>query len=84
MGAILGRLADYGIDDKFIKEVSKQITPGTSALFLYVAEADHRPRDRPAQPLPTHADPHVAQQGGRREAARGDGADRLNLWLEVR
>ena len=39
MGAMMGRLADYGIDDKFIKEVGKQITPGTSALFLYVAES---------------------------------------------
>jgi len=39
MGAIMGHLADYGIDDKFIKDVSGQITPGTSALFLYVSEA---------------------------------------------
>jgi uncharacterized membrane protein len=39
MGAIFGRLADIGIDDKFIKEVGQQITPGTSALFLYVRES---------------------------------------------
>jgi uncharacterized membrane protein len=37
-GAIMGKLADFGIDDKFIKEVGSQITPGSSALFLYVAE----------------------------------------------
>jgi uncharacterized membrane protein len=38
-GAIMGKLADYGIDDKFIKEVGNQITPGSSALFLYVVRA---------------------------------------------
>jgi uncharacterized membrane protein len=38
-GALLGKLADYGIDDKFIKQVGSQITPGTSALFLYVVRA---------------------------------------------
>jgi uncharacterized membrane protein len=37
-GAIMGHFADYGISDKFIKEVGSQITPGTSALFLYVAQ----------------------------------------------
>jgi len=39
MGAMMGHLSDYGIDDKFIKEVGKQITPGTSALFLYVVSS---------------------------------------------
>jgi len=34
MGALTGKFADYGIDDKFIKEVQTKITPGTSALFL--------------------------------------------------
>jgi len=38
-GALMGKLADYGIDDKFIKDLSAQITPGTSALFLYVVQA---------------------------------------------
>jgi uncharacterized membrane protein len=37
-GAIMGKLSDYGIDNKFIEEVGSQITPGTSALFLYVSE----------------------------------------------
>jgi uncharacterized membrane protein len=38
-GAIIGKFADYGIDNKFIKDVSDQVTPGTSALFLYVSRA---------------------------------------------
>ena len=38
-GAIMGKLADYGIDDKFIKDVGSQITPGSSALFVYVVRA---------------------------------------------
>jgi uncharacterized membrane protein len=37
-GGIMGKFADYGISDKFIKDVGNQITPGTSALFLYVAQ----------------------------------------------
>lgn len=35
-GAIGGKLADVGIDDKFIKEVGATIEPGDSALFLMV------------------------------------------------
>jgi len=37
-GALVGHFSDYGISDKFIKEVGAQISPGTSALFLYVAQ----------------------------------------------
>jgi uncharacterized membrane protein len=33
-GAIGGSLADFGIDDDFIKRVRDTVTPGTSALFL--------------------------------------------------
>ena len=33
-GALTGKFADYGIDDRFIKEVREQVTEGTSALFL--------------------------------------------------
>ena len=35
-GALGGALSDYGVDDKFIKEVGKKIEPGNSALFLLV------------------------------------------------
>jgi len=38
-GGLMGKLADYGIDDKFIKDVGSQITPGSSALFLYISRA---------------------------------------------
>ncbi|MFC2015610.1 DUF1269 domain-containing protein [Chloroflexota bacterium] len=35
-GALGGALSDYGVDDKFIKEVGAKIEPGHSALFLLV------------------------------------------------
>jgi uncharacterized membrane protein len=35
-GALSGRLADYGIDDEFIKSLGSTIQPGTSALFVLV------------------------------------------------
>jgi len=35
-GALGGALGDYGVDDKFIKEVGQKIEPGHSALFLLV------------------------------------------------
>jgi len=35
-GALGGALADYGVDDKFIKQVGSTIEPGHSALFLMV------------------------------------------------
>lgn len=55
-GALAGSLSDVGIDDKFIKSVRDQVTPGTSALFLMssdavvdkvkaaLAEAGHKPQ----------------------------------------
>lgn len=33
-GALSGKLSDYGIDDKFIKEVGETVEPDSSALFL--------------------------------------------------
>jgi uncharacterized membrane protein len=35
-GALGGALSDYGVDDKFIKEVGAKIEPGHSALFLMI------------------------------------------------
>jgi uncharacterized membrane protein len=33
-GALAGKLSDYGIDDKWIKDVASAITPGGSGLFV--------------------------------------------------
>ena len=33
-GAVAGALKDVGLDDKFIKETSEMLSPGSSALFL--------------------------------------------------
>jgi uncharacterized membrane protein len=35
-GALSGKLADYGIDDQFIKDLGKTIPRGSSALFLLI------------------------------------------------
>ena len=40
VGAIIGSLTDYGVDDKFIKEVGSTVQPGHSALFLLVHQAN--------------------------------------------
>ncbi|MFN8475380.1 MAG: DUF1269 domain-containing protein [Anaerolineae bacterium] len=39
LGALAGHFSDYGINDKFIKEVRDKVTPGTSALFLLTQNA---------------------------------------------
>ncbi len=39
-GAAIGGLADYGVDDKFIRKVGETIQPGHSALFLLVHRGD--------------------------------------------
>ena len=38
-GALTGSLADYGIDDDFVKKLGETITPGSSALFVLVRSA---------------------------------------------
>jgi uncharacterized membrane protein len=38
-GALSGSLADYGIDDDFVKKLGETITPGSSALFVLVKSA---------------------------------------------
>jgi len=35
-GALSGSLADYGIDDNFVKQLGDTIPPGSSALFVLV------------------------------------------------
>ena len=38
-GAIGGKMADYGIDDDFIKATRSKVTEGTSALFVLTSDA---------------------------------------------
>jgi len=38
-GALSGKLADIGINDKFMKELGETFQPNTSALFVLVKEA---------------------------------------------
>lgn len=39
MGALSGKMADYGINDEFIKQTREKVTEGTSALFLMTTDA---------------------------------------------
>ena len=39
MGALGGKMSDFGINDDFVRELGETIKPGTSALFLLVAKA---------------------------------------------
>ena len=39
MAGMMGKAADLGIDNKFIKEVGESLEPGGSALFMLVIEA---------------------------------------------
>ena len=38
-GAIAGRFTDYGIDDDFVKAISRELQPGHAALFVLVRHA---------------------------------------------
>jgi len=39
MGALSGKFTDIGISDDFITQVQSEVTPGTSALFLMIAQS---------------------------------------------
>lgn len=53
MGAITGKLSDYGIDDKFAKQIAATIQPNTSAIFVLVRKA-----------TPDKVVPEIAKFGG--------------------
>src|SRR6188472_2497802 len=38
-GGAAGAASDYGIDDKFMKELGDKLQPGTAAIFVLVREA---------------------------------------------
>lgn len=40
VGALLGKVADTGVDPKFVKDVSEKLQPGTSAIFFIVRDAN--------------------------------------------
>ena len=39
-GALAGRMADLGIDQRFVQDVSASLKPNSSALFVIVRDAD--------------------------------------------
>jgi uncharacterized membrane protein len=53
-GAVSGALSDVGISDNFMKELSQQLKPGTSALFILVRKA-----------TPDKVLPEIKKYGGR-------------------
>ena len=39
-GALTGRLVDYGIPERFMKDLGEKVQPGTSALFILFRKAN--------------------------------------------
>jgi len=52
-GALAGSLSDYGINDKFIKDLAAKLQPGSSALFVLVRKS-----------TPDKVLPEVSKYGG--------------------
>jgi uncharacterized membrane protein len=64
-GAISGALSDYGIDDRFIEELGRTLTPSSSALFVLVRGADVETmlaRLEGYRPIVLHASPSANRQ----------------------
>lgn len=54
LGALTGKMSDYGIDDKFAKQVASDLQPNTSAIFMLVRKS-----------TPDKVVPELAQFGGK-------------------
>lgn len=71
VGALSGSLRDVGIDDRFIEDVRRKVTPGTSALFVLSSDAvQDKVRDAFAgqQPELVSTNLSTAQEDALREA----------------
>jgi uncharacterized membrane protein len=53
LGVLSGKLSDYGIDDKFAKQIATTMQPNTSAIFMLVRRS-----------TPDKVVPELAQYGG--------------------
>ena len=53
VGAILRNLSDYGIEDRFVKELGAQLEPASSALFVLVRSS-----------TPGRVPPELSKHGG--------------------
>jgi uncharacterized membrane protein len=72
-GAIAGKASDYGIDDKFMKELGEKLQPGNAAVFVLVREAT---RDKVVPEISKYGG-HVIQSSlsDEQEAALQDALD---------
>ena len=52
-GAATGALADYGVDDKFMKHLGERLQPGSAALFVLVRQS-----------TPDKVLPRISEYGG--------------------
>jgi uncharacterized membrane protein len=73
LSGLLGKTADLGIDNKFIKEVGDSLEPGQSALFILVAKV-----------TPDKVLPHLEKFGGevRQTSLSKEDEEKLRKALE--
>jgi uncharacterized membrane protein len=73
-GALAGKFSDYGIDDKFVKELSSEMGPSSSAVFVLVRKS-----------TPERVLPEVGKFGGKvlHTNLAPDGEARLQAALDA-